>query len=315
MKPRFEVTHSHGASKTAAPDPAPALDLPPVSSGCGCSSEKAKPEFPPVLVDGIEIEPERIAQETQNHPTPDPAEAWREAAKALVVRELLLGEARRRELAPDPDEISDGRFETDDESLIRLVLEDALSPATPTDEEVRRLYDGTQSRFVTPTLFEASHILIEPEALDDAAWAAAKTKARAIIESVGDDPRSFAAAAREHSSCPTAQQDGSLGQIRRGELAPPVQAGLEALKERETGKRPVRSRYGWHVLHLARKIEGRSLPFEMVAPKIRDMLEARAWAVGAAQFVADLAGKVRIEGVELTPPDAGFSSCADGKGC
>ena len=81
--------------------------MPPVSSGCGCSSEKAKPEFPPVLVDGVEIEPERIAQETQNHPTPDPAEAWREAAKALVVRELLLREARRRDLAPDPRK---GRF-------------------------------------------------------------------------------------------------------------------------------------------------------------------------------------------------------------
>lgn len=309
MKPRFEVTHSHGG---AAPklEPAPAA-----SSGCGCSSGKKEPEFPPVLIDGTEIEPERIAQETQNHPGPDPAEAWREAARALVVRELLLAEARRRGLAPAPDEVSDGRFETEDESLIRLVLEDSLTPASPTDDEVRRLYAGMQSRFVTPTLFEASHILIEPEGKDEAAWTAAEAEARAIIDEVGDSARAFATLARERSKCPTAQQDGSLGQIRRGELAPPVQAGLEALKEGETGKAPVRSRFGWHVLHLARRIEGRALPFEVVEPKIRDMLEARAWAVGAAQFVADLAASARIEGVQLTPPDAGFSSCADGTGC
>lgn len=309
MKPRFEVTHSRASD-------APKLEpLPAAASTCGCGSGKKGLEYPPVLIDGAEIEPERIAQETQNHPGPGPTEAWREAARALVVRELLLREARRRELTPDPDEIGDGRFETDDESLIRLVLEDALSPASPTDEEVRRLYAGMQSRFVTPTLFEASHILIEPEGTDEAAWAAAEAEARAIVEGIGDNPRLFAAIARERSKCPTAQQDGSLGQIRRGELAAPVQAGLEALNEGETGKAPVRSRFGWHVLHLARRIEGRSLPFEMVEPKIRDMLEARAWAVGAAQFVAELASKVSIEGVQLTPPDAGFSSCADGKGC
>jgi peptidyl-prolyl cis-trans isomerase C len=307
VKPRFDVTHSRAGDRAPREPAAPA-------AGCGCGG-KAEPSFPPVLVDGVEIEPERIAHETQNHPSADPAEAWREAARALVVRELLLGEARRQGFDPAPDEIDDGRFETEEESLIRAVLETSLAPAQPTDDECLRLYNGMRSRFVSPTLFEASHILIEPDGDDDAAWAAAEAEARAVIVSVGDDARRFAAAARERSKCPTAQQDGSLGQIRRGELAAPVQAGLEALREGETGKSPVRSRFGWHVLHLARCIEGRALPFEMVEAKIRDMLEARAWAVGAAQFVAHLAAKVRIEGVELTPPDAGFSSCADGKGC
>ncbi len=311
MKPRFEVTHSRaGASAALATKPEA-----PKSSGCGCSSGKAKPDFAPVLIDGVEIEPERIAQETQNHPGPDPSEAWSEAARALVVRELLLAEARRRGLAPDPEEVAEGRCETEEESLIRLVLEEALTPALPTEDECQRLYAGMRSRFVTPTLFEASHILIEPAAQEDSAWKAAEAKACAIIAEVGNDPRLFAAAAREHSKCPTAQQDGSLGQIRRGELAPTVQAGLEALGEGETGATPVRSRFGWHVLHLARRIEGRTLPYEMVAPKIREMLEARAWAVGAAQFVAALAAQAKIEGVKLTPPDAGFSACAEGKGC
>jgi peptidyl-prolyl cis-trans isomerase C len=307
MKPRFELTHSRGGER---PQPAPA----PAAHG-GCGHSKAGPEFPAVLVDGVEIEPERIAQETQNHPGADPAEAWREAARALVVRELLLIEARRLGLEAEPEEVSEGRFETDDEGLIRAALEHSVAPASPTEDECRRLYEGMRSRFVTPTLFEASHILIEPDPADEAGWAAAEAEARAIVDLVGDDARAFAAMARERSKCPTAQQDGSLGQIRRGELAPPVQAGLEALREGETGKAPVRSRFGWHILHLARRIEGRTLPYEVVEPKIRDMLEARAWAVGAAQFVADLAAKVRIEGVELTPPDAGFSACADGSGC
>ena len=36
-----------------------------------------------------------IARETQNHPAAKPIDAWLAAARALVVRELLLQEARR----------------------------------------------------------------------------------------------------------------------------------------------------------------------------------------------------------------------------
>jgi peptidyl-prolyl cis-trans isomerase C len=171
-----------------------------------------------------------------------------------------------------------------------------------------------QERFVTPTLFEAAHILIEPASDDPGGWAEAEAEARAIIELVGDDAATFAEAASS-SACPTGVQGGSLGQVRRGELARPVQDALEALAPGATARQPVRSRFGWHVVRLERRIEGRALPYEVVAPRIRDMLEARAWSIGAAQYVAELAAGAQISGVELAPPDAGFSACEDGGGC
>ena len=48
-----------------------------------------------------------------------------------------------------------------------------LQPAEPSEEECRRYYDRNIDRFRTPDLFEAAHILIEPEGKDDAAWAVA----------------------------------------------------------------------------------------------------------------------------------------------
>ena len=91
--------------------------------------------------------------------------------------------------------------------------------------------------------------------------------------------------------------DGSLGQIRRGELVASIQEGLEKLTEGETGREPVRSRFGWHVLRLHRRISGRTLPFEMVSDRIADMLEARSWSVEAARYVAALASRNQVEGV------------------
>jgi peptidyl-prolyl cis-trans isomerase C len=262
-----------------------------------------------VRVDGVEIEAEAIARELQHHPAADPVEAWTAAARALVVRELLLRQARRLGLEVEPE--IDGEFhETVEEALVRGLLERELAPAEPGDAECRRYFEGQQARFRTPELFEAAHILIEPETDDAAGWAAAEATVRRLGEQVGQSRTAFVEAARAHSSCPSAQQDGSLGQVRRGELAPPVQAALEDTPPGSNRVEPVRSRFGWHLLRLERRIPGRDLPYEVVGDRIRDTLEARAWAVAAGQYVAELATAAKIEGVELAPPvESACASC------
>jgi peptidyl-prolyl cis-trans isomerase C len=285
----------------AAPDARPAPVMPSACESHGCGGPE--PDIPPppsfgeVRVNGVEIDPEAIAREIQHHPAPDAETAWIEAARALAVRELLLQEARRIGLEPDPEADEAGRIEDEDDALVRGLLEEAVEPARAGEEECRRYYEANRARLRTPDLFEAAHILIEPEGKDEAAWAAAGQRARAIAAEVGDDPAKFAAAARAHSACTSARQDGSLGQIRRGELVDTVQAGLEALEDGRTGQEPVRSRFGWHVLRLQRRIPGREIPFEQARPKIVDMLEARSWSVEAARYVADLAARNQVEGV------------------
>lgn len=296
--PRFVLTRSSGGRP---PPPAPAPTPPPrPAGGCGGPRPEA-PSFPEVRVDGVEIAPEAIARELQHHPAPDPVEAWTAAARALVVRELLLRRARELGLQPDPEADGDGH-EAPEEALIRALLAQELAPARPAEAECRRYYDGQRARFRTPDLFEAAHILIEPETDDEAGWAAAEARARRLLADIGDSRTAFVEAARAHSACPSAQQDGSLGQVRRGELAPPVQAALEDTPEGANRSEPVRSRFGWHLIRLERRIEGRELPYEVVRERIVDTLEARAWAVAAGVYVGELAAAARIEGVQLAEP-------------
>lgn len=279
--------------------PAPVMPGACESGGCG-GPEPAippPPSFGEVRVNGVEIDPEAIAREIQHHPAPDAETAWVEAARALVVRELLLQEAQRLGLDPDPELEGDKRVEADDDALVRQVLEEAVQPARAGEAECRRYYDANPQRFRTPDLFEAAHILIEPEGSDEAAWDTARVRAEAIAADLGDDQEKFAAAARSCSGCASAQQDGSLGQIRRGELVQSVQDGIESLAQGATSREPVRSRFGWHILRLHRRIDGRVLPFDAVRDKIADMLEARSWSVEAARYVAGLAERGQVEGV------------------
>ncbi|HET9398825.1 MAG TPA: peptidylprolyl isomerase [Sphingomicrobium sp.] len=280
--------------------PAPKMMSSCETGGCSGGPEPMippPPTFSEVRVNGVEIAPEAIAQEIQHHPAPDAETAWTEAARALAVRELLLQEARRLGLEAEPECDEAGRSEDDDDALVRQLLERQVAPAQPGEEECHRFYVAYQDRFRTPDLFEAAHILIEPESDDVEGWAAAQQRARELARQVGNDPKEFASAARNYSGCASAQQDGSLGQVRRGELVESIQRGLEALGDGETGQDPVRSRFGWHILRLQRRIPGRTIPFDMARSKIADTLEARSWAVESARYVAGLAASGAIEGI------------------
>ena len=282
--------------------PAPKMMSSCETGGCAGGPE---PQIPPpptfgeVRVNGVEITPEAIAQEIQHHPAPDAETAWTEAARALAVRELLLQEARRQGIEAEPERDEVGRCEAEDDALVRSLLEQEVAAAEPGEQECRRFYEAYQERFCTPDLFEAAHILIEPESADAEGWAAAEQRAREIAEAVGNDPAGFATAARAYSGCASAQQDGSLGQIRRGELVESIQCGLEALGDGDTGREPVRSRFGWHVLRLQRRIPGRTIPFEIARDKIMDTLEARSWSLQSVRYVAGLASRSSVEGVVI----------------
>lgn len=274
------------------------------SGGCGGAPAPRMPPpptFSEVRVNGVEIDPDDIAREIQHHPAPDGETAWTEAARALAIRELLLQEARRLSITARPEADEAGRLESEPDAVIAALLDREVLAQTPGEDECRRFYEAQKDKFRTPDLFEASHILIEPEGQDQAAWKAAEARADAVIAEIGDDPAAFARTAQAISACPSAAQGGSLGQVRRGDLVPQVQRVLERIQPGWTHRAPVRSQFGWHVLRLQRRIEGRELPFDMVRGKIADMLEARSWSVEAARYVGRLARQARVEGVSIEP--------------
>ncbi len=67
---------------------------------------------------------------------------------------------------------------------------------------------------------------------------------------------------------------------------------------------PIATRYGFHVIRLDRKHEGRTLPYEVVAGRIADYLRESVRRRADAQYIARLVSAARIEGVELAGAEA-----------
>lgn len=262
-----------------------------------------------VVFDGVEIPEALLAKEVQNHPSPSAAEARTAAGHALALRALLLNRALDLGLEAEPELDAEGCEETAEEALIRALLDREIDIAAPTEAECRRLYAAEPQRFLTPALYEASHILLEPQGEGETALSAARAMAIRLIDILETRARTFEELARDCSDCPSAGVGGSLGQLAPGDLIPEVEDVLEALQPGQVAPEPVLSRFGVHVLRLDRRIAGRQLPFEAVEGQIRLHLESRAWTAAATRYAAGLVAQARHDGVALTlTPDGAVRS-------
>lgn len=253
-----------------------------------------------IVVEGVEIPEFLIAEEVQHHPSANPMEARTAAGKALAVRALLLHRADELGLVAQPLTDEEGREETTEEALIRATLDAEVDIDPPGEAECRRVYDAQRGRFSTPVLTEAAHILVEPKTDDAEGWETARHTAQAALDRIVPKPALFAQLAKSLSDCPSGAVGGSLGQLGPGDVVGEVERALAGLEPGEILATPVRSRFGWHVLKLERRIEGKILPFDYVEDKIRLHLESRAWTAAATRYVAELAERARTQGVAFS---------------
>ena len=77
--------------------------------------------------------------------------------------------------------------------------------------------------------------------------------------------------ARKYSSCPSSQQGGSLGEFGRGQMVPEFD---QACFDMETGevRGPIKTRFGYHLIRLDGKGEGKPVSFNEAAEQIKQIL-------------------------------------------
>jgi peptidyl-prolyl cis-trans isomerase C len=221
-----------------------------------------------------------------------------------VVRELLLQRARALDIAPEPESDEAGRRETDDEAIMRAVVEREVALPEPDDESCRRYYKNNIARFRSDDIYEVSHILFAAAASDKAAYAQARADAAAVLGALQERPETFADLVRAYSRCPSAAQGGNLGQVTPGQTTPEFEAAMIALAPGEIAAAPVETRYGFHIIRLEQKHDGRILPYELVADRIADYLTESVRRRAHAQYIARLASAATIEGIALGDAEA-----------
>jgi peptidyl-prolyl cis-trans isomerase D len=230
------------------------------------------------------------------------AEEWYKWSNAEArIDYVCLDTDRYKDVPASPEELSaffersKESYRTEPEISVRYL---AFSPdaftgkVALTEAEVRDYYEANAQRFEVPKTVEASQILIRlPADAAPAAVEAAERRIRELLQQAREG-KDFAELARQHSEDEgTRNQGGSLGAFPREAMIQPFADVAFSLPAGQISD-PVRTRFGFHLIRVAKVNEGRSRSFEEVKPEIESLIRrerARTLAYDEADAVYEAA--------------------------
>lgn len=230
--------------------------------------------MPEISVNGVAVDAERF-------PTPEAAAVYELLRQRADATGLIAGNA-------DSEAV---------DSAIERLLEREVRTPEPTDEECRKYYAANAKHFVSGELVAVRHVLFQ--VTPGMPINALRAKAELTLSELLKSPERFEAVARECSNCPSAQQGGNIGQIQRGETVPEFERALFDGEWTGISSRLVKTRYGFHIVAVDRRVPGRPLPFEAVHATIAERLRERVQKRALEQYVRVLAGRADVQGVDL----------------
>ena len=173
------------------------------------------------------------------------------------------------------------------------------------DAEAKEFYDSNPQFFLVPEQVSASHILfMVDQTAEPAKVTEALKKAEAAVKRTAKED--FAKLAGELSEEPGAKErGGDLGFFpRQGAMVEPFAAAAFALKKGEVSKEPVRSQFGYHIIKVTDRKEGKTNTFEESKELIknRNGMDRKRGAIDGILAELRTKAKVVINLPEPTPP-------------
>ena len=175
----------------------------------------------------------------------------------MIAQRLFLLDAQRNLMEREPA-FKEQLAAVKEQLLMEYAIEKTLKDVKVNEEEIRRYYDEHPEQFAGEETVAASHILV-----------ASEEEASTLLEKIRAGEVSFEDAAREHSTCPSSAQGGSLGEFGRGQMVPEFDAACFDMEIGEL-RGPIQTQFGYHLIRLDKKNDAKPLEYK----DIHDPLQA-----------------------------------------
>ena len=175
-------------------------------------------------------------------------EGRRALIEELVAQKLFLLDAQKNLYeaeAPFREQLKRAK----ENLLTEYAIRKAIERVDVKEEEVRAFYDENLDKFSQGETVNASHILVDSE-----------EKAKEIAEAIKAGNTTFEEAAKEHSSCPSKEAGGNLGEFGRGQMVPEFEEAAFSLAIGEVSA-PVKTQFGYHVIRVNAKNEAKPIAY------------------------------------------------------
>jgi peptidyl-prolyl cis-trans isomerase D len=168
------------------------------------------------------------------------------------------------------NEIRDEYLKRNEEIEIEYLLIAPAKEVRIDQKEIEKYYQENKESYRVPEKTRVRHILIKVRG--------ARERIKEVKKRLkeGED---FEKLAKEFSQCPSKEKGGDLGFFKKGDMVPEFEKVAFRLKEGEIS-RPVRSRFGYHLIKLEEREESYIPPLDEVKEKIkRTLKEEKGWRI------------------------------------
>ena len=160
--------------------------------------------------------------------------------------------------------------------MVDQLIHNEYAQITISDEEIAQYYEEYESFFFQPEKRKISHILIED-----------KEEAELLLNQLNDGIIDFETTAKEKSICPSAEKNGDLGYISRGQMVPEFE---EASFSLEAGNLSdiVKTEFGYHIIKCYDIQEEKQLSLEEAGDNIKSILTSQKQNERIDELIAQL---------------------------
>ena len=264
---------------------------------CGCGSQMAS--LDPVAIATIN----GIALHSPN------ARPDEESLRELAYTELLRQQAVHMELLPRTAMLEAPVLGESERSVLEAMVDAAVQVPAPTKEECQRYFDALKNQYLVGQAVHLRHILFAVTPGVNVQLLSVHAD-KALISLLGKNVPIdlFGKLAAELSNCPSSTQGGDLGWLGPQDCAPELASILFFQAEVPVGlgvlPRLVHTRFGFHIIEIRERREGKPLAFLDVSERVAAQLALQSRAKALHQYMGLLVGQARVEGIILSSFDS-----------
>lgn len=186
-------------------------------------------------------------------------EGKKQLLQDLVNQELFFIEAKEENL--DSDERFKAEMKKIEENVLKqYAINKVLSSVSLTEEDKKAFFEANKASFNKPETASAKHILVDDE-----------EKANDIFAKINAGEVSFEDAAAQHSSCPSKDAGGDLGNFSKGQMVPEFEEAVFSMNKGEL-RGPVKTQFGYHIIKLEDLQKGGESTYDEVEAEIEKTL-------------------------------------------
>jgi len=172
------------------------------------------------------------------------------------------------------------------ENALFLLKLDALRRSNKKDysKYAKQLYLVKQSDYPVPARVDAAHILISTKTLSDAE---ALKKAKDIRLQLMQGANFTDLAVKESDDKTVEKNKGEMGVFVKEQMVKPFSDAAFSMQPGEISE-PVKTKYGYHIIKLNKKMPAGFRPFDEVKADIINTLKGKDWETTRAEFFAQI---------------------------